>query len=305
MERTHIKYLILCLCLTLGFSAYAETESKDLFFDSNGVQIHYADVGEGEPIILIHGFTASYQTNWGMPGIISALAEDYRVIALDNRGHGKSGKPHDPAQYGDEMVEDIVRLMDHLGLRKAHVAGYSMGGFITTNLLTKHPDRVITAITGGAGWTEEGSPVDNTLTELATSLEQGKGFGPLIRALTPAGRPAPTEEQIAMFNSLLGASNDQKALAAVIRGMGTMTITEAQLRANKIPTLAIIGEIDPLKEGVDSMAKVMANLEVVVIDGADHMQAFGRPEFKAAMKDFLAKHRQGEGVNLEAAGATN
>src|SRR5881397_2402529 len=105
--------------------APAPALAQDQFFDSNGVKIRYTVEGQGEPVLLIHGFTADIEKQWGQPGVLKALAKDHRVIALDNRGHGKSGKPHDAKMYGKEMVEDAVRLLDHLKIAKAHVVGYS------------------------------------------------------------------------------------------------------------------------------------------------------------------------------------
>jgi pimeloyl-ACP methyl ester carboxylesterase len=84
--------------------------AQDKFFDSNGVKIRYTDQGQGEPVLLSHGFGVNADIQWGPPGEVEALAKDYRVIAYDNCGHGKSGKPHDPKKYGDEMVEDAVSL---------------------------------------------------------------------------------------------------------------------------------------------------------------------------------------------------
>src|SRR5215831_9348436 len=99
-------------------------------FDSAGVKIHYTVVGKGDPVILIHGLYSSAAMNWGLPGITAELAKHFRVIALDCRGHGQSGKPEAEGSYGTNMVEDVVRLMDHLHIAKAQVAGYSMGGMI-------------------------------------------------------------------------------------------------------------------------------------------------------------------------------
>src|SRR5579863_3555872 len=137
--------LLLALVL-LAFSATLKAE--DQFFLSDGVKIRYIVEGEGEPVLLIHGFAANLQVQWG--GVIKDLAKDYKVVALDNRGHGRSGKPHEPEKYGIQMVEDAIRLLDHLNIDKAHVVGYSMGGFITNKLLTTHPERLITATLGGA-----------------------------------------------------------------------------------------------------------------------------------------------------------
>jgi pimeloyl-ACP methyl ester carboxylesterase len=259
-------------------------------FDSNGVKIHYVTAGEGEPVVLIHGFTADWARNWKLPGVFDALARHYKVIAVDNRGHGQSGKPHDPARYGTEMVEDVVRLLDHLKIDKAHVVGYSMGGFITDKLLTVHPERVISATLGGAGWAKENDERMNFIDELAESLDAGKGITPLILRLVPAGQPKPSDEQIQTINGMIMLTNDQKALAAVIRGMKKLSVTETALKKNRVPTLALIGELDPLKAGVDDLSKVMPDLKVVVIEGADHMSAFNKPQFVEALEDFLAEH---------------
>ena len=137
--------------------------------------------------------------------------------------------------------------------------------------------------------------------ELAESLDAGKGIGPLIVALTPADRPKPTEDQIGGVNQLIMAANDQKALAACIRGMAALAVPESKLKANKVPTLALIGELDPLKVGVDELAKVMSDLQVEVIKGADHMTAFRSPKFSGDLATFLAAHAVAKPVAAGAA----
>jgi pimeloyl-ACP methyl ester carboxylesterase len=279
---------LLCGLLVLPSVACGAEEKS---FDSNGVKIHYLVEGRGEPVLLIHGFTVNIQSQWAAPGILKALAKDYRVIAFDNRGHGKSDKPHDPKQYGMEMVEDAVRLLDHLKIKKAHVVGYSMGATIACKLLVTHPDRLLSVTLGGSGGVCEGA-VPPRYEVLAKSLEEGKGFGPLIEALIPAGRPKPTPEQVAEINRRLAAANDTEAFAAVSRGLKNLAVSDAKLKANRVPTLALIGEIDPLKKGVDELKDRLANLRVVMIEGADHITAFARPEFLKVLKEFLAKNRQ-------------
>jgi len=281
-----IAFVALCL-VALAASAFA---LEDKTFDSRGVKIHYIIEGQGEPVILVHGFTASIPVQWGLPGIISKLAKQYQVIALDNRGHGNSDKPHDPDSYGKQMPEDVLRLMDHLKIKKAHVVGYSMGGFMTTYLLANHADRLLTATLGGAGWTRPDDGRLSFMVELADSLDSGKGIGPLIEHLTPANRPKPTEEQIKAINQMLLLTNDAKALAACIRGMKGIAVTEEQLRSSKVPTLCLIGSDDPLKVGVDDLAKVKPDITVKVIENTDHMTAFRSPEFVDDLLAFLGAH---------------
>ena len=266
-------------------SLYAVDAPEDHFFDSNGVQIRYTVQGMGEPIILVHGFTGNGDSNWRGNGVIGRLEEDFKVIALDTRGHGKSGKPHDPAAYGLEMVNDVVRLMDHLEIEKAHLVGYSMGGFITLAVASLHPDRLLSAVIGGAGWNE--SRAETGFETLADSLEAGKGIGPLLVALTPAGQPPPTEEQLAMINQMILASNDPLALAAVIRGMDGLETSREQIAAIEVPMIAIVGEIDPLREAAERLHELLPAVEVTVLEGKDHMTAMADPLLVESMRDFF------------------
>jgi pimeloyl-ACP methyl ester carboxylesterase len=264
--------------------------SEDRFFESNGVKIRYVVEGQGEPVLLIHGFSADLERNWIGPGLISALAKSHRTIAFDHRGHGKSEKPHDPMQYGKELVEDAIRLLDHLEVKRAHVVGYSMGASIVTKLLVDHPDRLLTATLGGNAGKLEGA--DFTFyDQLADDLEAGKGAIRLFMALRPPGQPPQPQEQLKAINAAFIASNDQKALAAVIRGVRQWAVPEAPLKANKVPVLALIGSLDPLKRDVDALSSRLAGMNTVVIDGANHMTAVSRPEFATELLNFLEQHR--------------
>jgi pimeloyl-ACP methyl ester carboxylesterase len=289
------RHIISTLALSLPLLYAPRGHAEDRYFTSNGVKIRYIVEGKGEPVLLIHGFTANIEMQWTMPGIIKALAHDYQVIAFDNRGHGKSGKPHDAKQYGMEMVEDPIRLLDHLKIKRAHVVGYSMGGLITGKLLTVHPDRLLSATMGGAGGLRE---VNKDSLEmqffqlLGDSLAQGKGFGPLVEALTPPGQPKPTPEQIKQINTLLSAFNDTKAMAAVVQSWKDLMIPDANLRDNKIATLAIVGSMDPLKRGIDALEGHLARMEVVVLPGDDHISAFADRKFVTALQEFLSKHSE-------------
>jgi pimeloyl-ACP methyl ester carboxylesterase len=278
----------MALLLLMASVSYAAVPQSDSFL-SNGVKIHYVTAGEGEPVVLIHGFCANTQNNWVLPGVFAKLAKQYHVIALDNRGHGLSGKPHEVDKYGTEMVEDVVRLLDHLKIEKAHIVGYSMGGFITGALVTTHPERVISATMGGAGWSRDSD--DHTVIDaLAKSLDEGHGILPLMKALTPPGTPQLTEEQLKTRNSIVMLANDPKALSACIRGMLNLHVAREKLENNQVPVLAVIGELDPLKEGVDAMEGVAKNLTVVVVKGGDHMSTLRSPTFAKTIEDFLAAH---------------
>jgi pimeloyl-ACP methyl ester carboxylesterase len=277
----------------LVLAAALPLHTEDLFFNSAGVRIRYTIEGKGEPVVLIHGFGANIEMNWAEPGIFKDLAGNYQVIAMDNRGHGQSGKPHDPRQYGAHMAADVVRLLDHLKIQKAHVVGYSMGGRITTYLVAEHPGRLISATIGGAGWMDQRRIVARRalMRELAESLEQGKGAEPLFRALTPVGQSPPTAAQIAAFSKTFESRNDPLALAAVARGNAGLQPAEAKLRASSVPVLAVVGDLDPVKNETEQLQGVIRNLKLILIPGANHMTVVRNPEFLNNVKSFLAEHR--------------
>ncbi len=279
----------LLVCLGLVQAPQKAPAVENGTFDSNGVKIHYTVQGSGEPVLLIHGFTVNIFVQWDQPGITSALASHYRVIALDNRGHGQSGKPHDAKKYGKEMVEDAVRLLDHLKIKKAHVVGYSMGAMIAGNLLVTHPDRLLSVTLGGAGIIRKSSNTEFFDT-LANSLEKDKSIAPLIEYLTPAGQAKPTAQQIKTINVMLSSFNDMQALAAVVRSWNGLVVSDELLKANKVPVLGLVGDRDPLRQSLEDMKGILAGLQIVTVAEGDHMNTFEKPAFLKALEEFLAKN---------------
>jgi pimeloyl-ACP methyl ester carboxylesterase len=186
------------------------------------------------------------------------------------------------------MVEDVIRLMDHLKIARAHVVGYSLGAMITSVLVADHPDRLLTATLGGHGRMAFRQDRIDLMKALAESLEQGKGIMPLLVDLARL-QPQPPE-QMEMLNKMFLAVNDPLAVAAVVRGEMNIEASEAKLRANKLPVLALIGELDPRKSDVDALAALMPSLKVVAIPGANHMTAFRSAEFLKSLKAFLDEH---------------
>jgi pimeloyl-ACP methyl ester carboxylesterase len=212
----------------------------------------------------------------------------YRAIAMDVRGHGESGKPHDDHAYGMPMVMDVLRLLDHLVIDRAHVVGYSMGGAIANQLLVKYAPRLRTVTLIGAGW--EGEDLDTLRSQMLT-LADGfarKDATPLVRAVT-GGQNAPSDDQVAAAGAALFARNDHLALAGATRGLLQLfEIAEADLRTVKVPVLAVIGEHDPGVTAVKRMASVVSAMEVIIIPGANHATSV-RPAAALIVK-FLSKH---------------
>jgi pimeloyl-ACP methyl ester carboxylesterase len=196
------------LALFLAVPVFAQ----DKFFTSDGVRIRYIDQGRGEAVILVHGFTSNLES-WVESGLLADLSMDYRVIALDLRGHGKSGKPHDPAQYGQAMCLDVIRLMDHLGVSQAHVVGYSQGARVVGYLLTTHPGKFLSATLGGSpprvGWPpEEAARAEQDAQRMEKEAKSGVGDG-----------------------------QDYPALAAAARSRSTQVVSESQLREVSVPVI--------------------------------------------------------------------
>lgn len=221
-------------------------------FDSAGVKIHYTIQGTGESIILIHGLYSSGAMNWGLPGISALLAEHYQVIALDCRGHGQSDKPQAEGAYGTNMVEDVVRLMDHLKIQKARVAGYSMGGMIAMRLAVTHPDRVSRMVLGGMGWHKADAPMNR----FWDSVDQQR------------------------FN----------VPPACQHGFPALAVTEAEINAVKVPVEIIVGDRDPCKHlYVEPLEKVRPDWPVHIIVDAGHLNCVTKPDFKAQLESAIEK----------------
>lgn len=288
-----VALLVLMVVGVVGAHRFFTHRVEGEYFDSDGVRIHYTDEGEGEPVVLIHGFAVNADLNWRRNGITQALSEEFRVIAMDTRGHGLSGKPHDADQYGIEMVEDVVRLLDHLEIEKAHVAGYSLGGFLSLKLAAEHPERLLSASPLAAGWEPgENNEFLSAMDQIIASLEAGDGIAPLSGNLGE-GREKPGLRHTLMVKFLTKYFNDPHALIGVIRGLPEILLTEEEVRGISVPVCSIVGTRDPLKPGVDAMKGLVADHTVVLIDGADHIEAPWRPEFLEAMLGFLRAHRSG------------
>lgn len=248
-------------------------------FDSNGVRIHYVMGGRGEAIILLHGFIFSSKSNWIDGGVFEALSREYRVVAFDLRGHGTSGKPHDADRYGIEMAKDVLRLMDHLEIERAHVIGYSLGGIVALKLIEVAPKRLLSLVLGGAGWVRPGDPQWTGLANMLDQIELGET---LSSHFWPNESQRPPQEVVQIVDN-----NDPAALAALSRAMPDVSVTERALRANRVPILAVFGSNDPhLTEGT-SMKGVASHFMLQIIPGLTHETLAGSEEFRSAIRTFI------------------
>jgi pimeloyl-ACP methyl ester carboxylesterase len=243
-------------------------------FDSDGVQIFYLDEGEGEPILLIHGFASNTAANWIDPGWVRTLtAAGRRVIALDNRGHGKSEKLYEPERYGaPEMAEDARRLLDHLGIDRVDVLGYSMGARITAFLVFAYPERVRSVIFGGLG----------------IHMVRGMvGAGPLAKALEAPRLEDVTNDTARSFRVFAEQTkSDLKALAACMRGPREKVPPE-KLGEISVPVLVAVGSEDVIGGSGAALAELIPGAQFLEIVGRDHMKAVGDSMFKQGVLEFL------------------
>jgi len=273
----------------------AQSLAQDKYFDAGGVRLRYVEQGAGEPVVLVHGFTNTLEV-WAKNGIVQDLARNYRVIAFDSRGHGKSDKPHEPARYGREMALDVVRLLDHLGIQRAHIAGYSLGGYVVSQLLTLHPDRFLSAtLVAGAGRFNWDDARARLAEQEANERERECISRSMLFRLAPPNAPRPSEDSLKALSATCFAdtTQDRFALAALTRSRADQAITPAATAAVKVPTLAVVGTDDPEKAGLDALVQIRPAVKLVIINGATHAGprgVLGRPELIAALRAFLSEH---------------
>lgn len=248
-------------------------------FDSDGVRIAYIDVspasGSGDAILLIHGFASNHAVNWVNTQWVRALAQaGYRTIALDNRGHGESEKLYDPEAYSSEaMASDAVRLLDHLGIDRAHIMGYSMGARITAHIALDHTARVRTALIGGLGM----------------HLVEGRGLpSGIAEALeAPAGTPAPNPTAAAFRTFAEQTRSDLRALAACMRG-SRQTLSRSELAQIEVPVLVSVGTLDTVAGSGPGLAALMPDARALDLEGKDHSTAVGAKAHRDGVLAFLA-----------------
>jgi pimeloyl-ACP methyl ester carboxylesterase len=246
-------------------------------FSHRGVEIAFLDEGEGEPVVLVHGFASNKEVNWVFTSWVSTLTRaGRRVIALDNRGHGASTKLYDPALYHSAMMAgDVHALIDHLDIKRADVMGYSLGARITAVLAATQPARVRSAILGGIG----------------IRLVEGAG---VPAEVVGAALEAPSRDDVAdpighMFRSFAEQTrSDLRALAACIRG-SRQVLTREEVGGIAVPVLVAAGSKDQIAGSPEALAALIPNAASLVIPGRDHMLAVGDKAYKSGVLDFLQK----------------
>jgi pimeloyl-ACP methyl ester carboxylesterase len=245
-------------------------------FNNAGVGIAYLDEGEGDPVILVHGFASTKDVNWVYPTWVSHLRQaGRRVIALDHRGHGESTKLYDVEDYHiGTMAGDVLALMDHLGIARSDLMGYSLGGRITALLARYHASRVRRAILGGIG----------------IGLISGGGPGENVaRALEAPSLDSVTDKMGRTFRAFADQTrSDRRALAACLRGSRRLMMKD-EAAAIDVPVLIAVGTKDDIAGSAHELAAVIPGSEVLDIPGRDHMRAVGDKVYKDGVLAYLSR----------------
>ncbi|MFX1497874.1 MAG: alpha/beta fold hydrolase [Promethearchaeota archaeon] len=262
------------------------------FFDNEGVKIYYEIEGEGPPVIMIHGFAANIEANWKSTNWVDFLKDDYELILVDCRGHGKSDKPKDATQYGEKINEDIVKLLNHLSIVKANFFGYSMGGRITTDILLKNQERFISAIIGGF-------PLyySKKRTKFIARVMMKKW----IKGLKKANLDDIKNKAALRFRKVISEYADShlqdlEALIYVLEAdiqrpdgiLPTNPKRKEALKKVNVPVMTVFGADDSIvKRGKFIGAQLVPGSCHFQIEGKDHITVVADPKFHMVVKAFL------------------
>jgi pimeloyl-ACP methyl ester carboxylesterase len=252
------------------------------YFEAEGLRLAYDDVGEGEPIVLLHGFSADRRLNWRLPGWYDLLVgAGYRVLAFDARGHGRSAKPSDVEAYRPEGIAgDAVRLLDHLGLRKACLLGYSMGGRNAAWLLAHHGRRFRAVVIGGAGL--------NLLAPAEARRWAKKGFR--LTADNAKSESLAIPAMVPLYERAMRRGGRAGALAACLMG-AFPNMSKRDFARVKTPALVACGGKDTLSGSPLPLAASIPGAKAVVVPGRSHLGTVADAFFKGAVLGFLGAHR--------------
>lgn len=247
--------------------------TTSLFVASDGTDLAWHELGEGRPLVLIHGFVSNARTNWIRYGHAKLIADaGFRVIMPDLRGHGDSGKPHDPAAYPpDVLADDGFDLIHHLGLTDYDLAGYSLGGRTAVRMLVRgaKPGR---AVLSGMG-------LDGIL------HTQGRG-GHFRRILTNLGTFERGSPEWLTEAFLKTTGGDPKALVLVLDTFADTSL--AELAAIDLPVLVVDGVDDNDNGSGEALAGAIPGARFQTVPG-NHMSAVLKPELGIAIRDFLTR----------------
>ena len=256
--------------------------APDRFFTTDGVRLRYREVGRGAPIVLLHGYSARLEF---MADLADSLARDHRVIVLDQRGFGESGKLSDPARFGRKMGDDVVALLDELDIRRAHLVGHSMGALIAANVAARYPDRAAGVGLIAGPFYPDSAALAGLSAAWLSALERGEGLKGFLMWIFPG---MPDSAAVGMSAQML-AANDLGSLMAAMRAMGGLVVGRDFAARIRAPAVVAVGTGDPLLPQSQAIATWWPAAQLLVLPGVDHLQVVVRPEVIGAIRSLVRR----------------
>jgi pimeloyl-ACP methyl ester carboxylesterase len=244
--------------------------TESAYADVNGVHMYYETYGGGTPLVLLHGGMLSIRLNFA--GLIPTLAQRHRVIAVEMQGHGRTADI-DRAITPAALASDVVALLDHLGVDKAHVLGHSMGGAVAMELAVSHPDRVRSVVPISVSVRPDGLHADLTDQSRWATSERLPTPADFAEFREEYLRLSPHSEQFDAFLATLSASN------ADLQGW-----SDEQLAGIAAPMLLVLGDRDftTIDHGA-VMQQLIPGAQLAVLPDTTHMQVTRRADLLLPM----------------------
>lgn len=297
MIRSHKTVAVAFVALTAGCGSTERQEpppaspptlasAPDEYFEpDSGVRLRFRQAGSGEPVVFLHGFASSLEA---VAPLADSLIGTHRVIALDQRGHGRSSDPTDPEAYGHEMGEDVIRLLDHLGIERAHLIGHSMGAVVSAYVAVRHPEHVASVTLIAPPFFEDSATAATTLAPIVAELESGGGFFAFIDRFIPEMPDSVATGMSAEMTS----TGDRTMLVGVMRTFPELGVGRKGAETATMPALIIVGSVDTLRVEDRALAGWWPGARLVEVPGADHVDVFWHPATLSAVRERIGSSQR-------------
>ncbi len=256
-------------------------DAEDRWFHGDDVSLRYREIGMGEPVILLHGYSDRLEM-WSGPA--DSLARQFRVIVPDLRGFGHSTKSGAVSYYGASMVRDVRKLMDHLGLRRAHLVGYSLGGLLSANLAVDHPSRVRSVTFVAPALWSDSAEFRRDLAPYVAALKDGRGLLPFFEYILPTWRKA----QLAEALGQIVPQNDSASLVASLEALPTLAVSADRMRRARVPAMFVVSTVDPVVRHSRAASAWWPGARLVELPTHDHADIHLAPQVLEAVRALAA-----------------
>jgi len=252
-------------------------QAPDQFLDRPDVRLRFKDLGgPGPVVVMLHGYSDDLTV---FTRVADSLEGSFRVIALDQRGFGKSTiRPGAP--FGKAASDDVIALLDHLGIQRAHLMGFSMGALVTATTVHRHPDRVLSVALLAGPFQQDSAAMAAFTAPYVAAIERGEGLAPFFQRVYPTF----SDSAARAVGARVWARNDSTALVRSLAAIGGLVPTAAELGAIRTPALVVIGTADPFLEASRAAAQTIPGARFVELPDGTHGSPLGRlqwiPEYR-------------------------